>query len=168
MEVKFKREAVRIKDPQAASYPVLYITGHYDFAWDEEETATLRRYLQAGGMLIGDACCGRLAFDQAFRAQIGRVLPDHPLRPLPLDHPLYQLLYDVRRVEYTPRTQEDFGALETPSLEGISLDGRLAVVYSRFDLGDGWEQFPHPYSYGYRESDALKIGTNLLVYAVTH
>ena len=53
-------------------------------------------------------------------------------------------------------------------LEGVMLDGRLAVAYSRFDLGDGWEQFAHPYAYGYGEKDALRIGTNLLVYAVTH
>ena len=41
-------------------------------------------------------------------------------------------------------------------------------VYSRFDLGNGWEQFPHPYSYGYEAEDAMKLGTNVLIYAVTH
>ena len=51
-------------------------------------------------------------------------------------------------MEYTPRVHEDFGQLNAPELEGITLDGRLAVVYSRFDLGNGWEQFPHAYSYG--------------------
>ena len=55
-----------------------------------------------------------------------------------------------------------------PSLSGITLDGRLAVVYSRFDLGNGWEQFPHPYTYGYSDKDALAIGTNVIVTAVTH
>jgi hypothetical protein len=62
----------------------------------------------------------------------------------------------------------DFGGLSAPTLQGVTLDGRLAVVYSRFDLGNGWEQFPHPYAYGYSDKDALAIGTNVLVYAVTH
>ena len=56
--------------------------------------------------------------------------------------------------------REDFGALDAPELEGITLDGRLAVVYSRFDLGNGWEQFPHPYSYGLKDESSLQIGTN--------
>ena len=59
--------------------------------------------------------------------------------------------YDIGSVEYTPRVAEDFGALSAPALDGITLDGRLAVVYSRFDLGNGWEQFPHAYSYGYSD-----------------
>ena len=59
------------------------------------------------------------------------------------------------------RLREDFGAINSPELEGISLDGRLAVIYSRFDLGNGWEQFPHAYSYGYKDESALQIGTRL-------
>jgi hypothetical protein len=64
--------------------------------------------------------------------------------------------------------REDFGAIGAPPLEGITIDGRLAVIYSRFDLGNGWEQFPHPYSYGLKDVSALQIGTNAIVFAVTH
>ncbi len=166
--VKFKRQNVSLKDPQAATYPLLYMTGHHEFVWDDESRGRLQRYLKAGGMLVADACCGRVAFDMAFRREIAKVLPDVKLERLPPDHPIYHVHFDIDRVEYTPRVREDFGPLETPELEGISLDGRLAVVYSRFDLGNGWEQFPHPYSYGIQDEDALKIGTNILVYAVTH
>lgn len=168
LEVKFKRVHVQLKDPRAAAYPLLYMTGHDEFRWDDEEATRLRKYLQAGGMLIADACCGRLAFDTAFRREISKVLPGSRLETLPADHPIYHLHFDKNQVEYTPRTREDFGQLSAPSLEAISIDGKLAVVYSRFDLGNGWEQFPHPYSYGYGDQDALELGTNLLVYAVTH
>jgi len=168
LEVKFKRANVSLKDPRMATYPLLYLTGHHEFHWDDESVDQLRRYLKAGGMLVADACCGRLAFDGAFRREIARVLPDQRLESLAADHPLYSAHHEIRRVEYTPRAREDFGGITSPTLEGLTLDDRLAVVYSRFDLGDGWEQFPHPYSYGYSEADALKIGTNLLVYAVSH
>ena len=100
--------------------------------------------------------------------EIARVLPEQKLATIPLDHPLYHAHYDIGKVEYTPRVTEDFGAQSAPSLSGITLDGRLAVVYSRFDLGNGWEQFPHPYTYGYSDKDALAIGTNVIVTAVTH
>ncbi len=168
LKVKFKRAHVQLKDPRAMAYPLLYMTGHDDFRWTKDEAVWLQRYLKAGGMLLADACCGRLAFDLAFRRELARALPEHKLAPVPLDHPVYHAHQDVERVEYTPRVAEDFGATTRPSLEGVILDGRLAVVYSRFDLGNGWEQFPHPYSYGYSDRDALALGTNVLVYAVTH
>ena len=71
-------------------------------------------------------------------------------------------------MDYTPRDREDYGPSRSPELEGISLDGRLAVVYSKFDLGNGWEQFSHAYSYGLKEESALAIGINIIVYAITH
>jgi hypothetical protein len=168
MSLKFKRVDVRLTDPKAMGYPLLYMTGHYDFEWSRQEADWLRRYLKAGGMLLADACCGRLAFHLAFQREIAKVLPEQALEPLPPDHPLYHAHTEIGKVAYTPRVAEDFGALSTPTLQGISLDGRLVVVYSRFDLGNGWEQFPHPYAYGYSDKDALAIGTNAIVTAITH
>jgi hypothetical protein len=168
LEVKFKREDVELKDPKAATYPLLYITGHHEFQWTQEEVGRLQRYLKAGGMLLADACCGRLAFDVAFRREIARVLPQSKLERLPPDHPLYHCHYDIKTVDYTPRVREDFGPFDAPQLEGIALEGKVAVVYNRFDLGNGWEQFPHAYSYGLKDESALQIGTNVIVFAVTH
>lgn len=168
LEVKFKRQEVELTDPQAATYPILYMTGHHEFHWNDEEVARLQRYLTAGGLLVADACCGRVSFDVAFRREMAKVLPDSELTRLPGDHPLYHCHNDINEVEYTPRVREDYGPFDTPELEGITIDGRLAVVYSKFDLGNGWEQFPHAYSYGVKDDYALDIGTNILVYAVTH
>ncbi len=168
LEVKFKRQEVELTDPRVATYPILYMTGHHEFHWNEEEVARLQRYLTAGGLLLADACCGRASFDVAFRREIIKVLPDSRLDRLPGDHPLYHCHNDINQVEYTPRVREDYGPFNTPELEGIAIDGRLAVIYSKFDLGNGWEQFPHDYSYGLKDNDALNIGTNILVYTVTH
>jgi len=168
LEVKFKRQNVRLTDPQAATYPLLYMTGHREFHWSAEEAGRLQRYLAAGGMLLADACCGRMSFDLAFRREIAKVFPDQKLERLPLDHSLYHCHHDISRVDYTPRVREDFGSLSAPELEGITADGRLLVAYSRFDLGNGWEQFPHAYSYGLKDASALKLGTNAIVHAITH
>ncbi len=168
LEVKFKRQEVEVTSPEIATYPILYMTGHHEFHWNEEEIAHLQRYLTAGGLLVADACCGRTAFDMAFRREIDKVMPGGRLERLPADHPLYHCHGDINQVQYTPRVHEDYGPFDTPELEGVTVDGRLAVIYSKFDLGNGWEQFPHDYSYGVKDDDALKIGTNILVYAVTH
>ena len=168
LEVKFKRQDVELTDPKTATYPLLYMTGHREFALSDEEVGRLRRYLEAGGLLLADACCGRMAFDMAMRRELKKVFPDQQLQRLPLDHPIFHCHYDITSVDYTPRVREDFGPFDTPELEGIIVDGRLVVLYSKFDLGNGWEQFPHAYSYGMMDEDALKIGANAIVYAVTH
>ncbi|MEN6496639.1 MAG: DUF4159 domain-containing protein, partial [Thermoguttaceae bacterium] len=154
--------------PKAATYPLLYMTGHREFAWSKEDASRLQRYLKAGGILLADACCGRMNFDMAFRRELAKVFSDQQLTKIPLDHPVYHCHYDVQTVDYTPRVREDFGPFDSPELEGITLEGRLAVIYSKFDLGNGWEQFPHAYSYGLRDEAALQIGTNVIVYAMTH
>ncbi len=53
LEVKFKRQNVRLKDPKAVTYPLLYMTGHREFAWSAEEAAMLQKYLKAGGIAGG-------------------------------------------------------------------------------------------------------------------
>jgi len=168
LEVKFKRQDVTLSDPKTLTYPLLYITGHREFSWSQEEAARLGQYLKAGGMLLADACCGRMAFDMALRREIAKALPDAELKRLDYGHPLYHCHNEIRRVDYTPRVREDFGPFDTPELEGIEIGGKLAVIYSKFDLGNGWEQFPHAYSYGVKQDDAMKIGTNVIVYAITH
>jgi hypothetical protein len=53
-------------------------------------------------------------------------------------------------------------------LEGISIDGTPVVIYSRISLSNGWEDLPNPYAKAYSTEDSLKLGTNILVYAMTH
>jgi hypothetical protein len=168
MEVKFKRVNVQMKDPAALTYPVWYMTGHRDFVWSNEDISRLQQFVKAGGIFVADACCGRESFDSSFRREIRKAFPNQNLEPIPLDHPIYNNQFNITKAEYTPRTYEDFGQLEKPELEAIMFEGKPGVIYSKFDLGNGWEQFPHAYAYGLKDKSALEIGTNILVYAVTH
>ena len=168
MEVQFKRANVDLRKVDAFRYPFLYITGHKDFRFSKEEMTSLRSYLRNGGLLLADSCCGRTAFDSAFRREIKRALPDKELAQLPSSHPIYSSRHTIRSAQYTEMVRQARPELAAPSLEGISLGGVTCVVYSSFDLGCGWENMVHPYSKGYESEDSLRLGTNVLVYAMTH
>ena len=168
MEVQFKRANVDLRKVDAFSYPFLYLTGHKEFRLTKEEIVALRSYLRNGGLLLSDACCGRTAFDRAFRREIKRVLPEKDLQALPSNHPLYSSRHVISSARYTDMVRQAKPDLDRPALEGISLGGVTCVVYSQYDMGCGWEQMVHPYSKGYDGEDALRIGTNALVYAMTH
>ena len=168
LEVKFKRENIKISDPSALTYPIWYMTGHREFVFSNDDAARLRQFVEAGGIFLADACCGRTTFDTAFRSEIRKVFQDNPLVPIPKDHPIYHCHFELDKAEYTPRVAEDYGNIDEPELEAVMIDDKPVVIYSRFDLGNGWERFAHPYAYGYADQTALEIGTNLLIYAVTH
>ena len=58
--------------------------------------------------------------------------------------------------------------LKQPMLEAVVKDGVPVVIYSHWSLSNGWEGLPNPYAKAYGEGDALKLGTNVLVYTLTH
>jgi hypothetical protein len=167
--VRFRREAVDLRGDDLFGHPALYMTGHDDFVLRDDEVERLRSYLQMGGMLVADACCGRKAFDLAFRREIARVLPATMLEVLPIDHEIFSAAGEVvREVQYTPAVVKTNPHLRAPVIEGVSYDGGLAVVYSSFDLGCGWEGEECPFCRGVSSRDALRLGTSILVFCMTH
>ncbi|MHC4661355.1 MAG: DUF4159 domain-containing protein [Planctomycetota bacterium] len=168
LDVKFRKEAVDLATTELFDFPFLYICGHDDFAWSEAEIAKIRNFLNAGGFLLADACCGRRAFHNAFIREMKRVFPEKDLKLLEPDHAIYSAHYKIGSVSYTPFAQKELGNSNAPALYGITIDGATRVVYSPFDLGNGWEGIDHPFTRGYSKDDALRIGVNAILYAQTH
>ncbi len=166
--VQFKRDPV---DPAATNvfgYPLLYMTGLRDFKLADNQVAVLRKYLESGGVLVADAAAGRAAFDAAFRREIARVLPDAKLAPIPPDSALYQMPFAIQRADYTDLARNAQPDLQTPYLEGIEVDSQLVVIYAPISLSVGWEQLNYPFARAYQNTDALRLGVNILTYALTH
>jgi hypothetical protein len=165
--VKFKRVSVSLED-DLSGIPFLYMTGHEDFRLSEREVANLRAFLETGGFLLADACCGRRAFDVAFRREIRRALPDSALVPLAPDHPVFACHLKIGEVGYTPLVARERAGLHRPEMEGVEIDGALRVLYSHYDLGNGWENIDQPWTRGLSARDAIQVGVNAVVYAMTH
>ena len=168
MEVQFKRAAVDLRQAAALQHPILYMSGHYEMSLSEGEIAGLRNYLRNGGMLLADTCCGRKAFDRSFRVLLTKVLPGMTLQRIPLSHPLYSSRVRIGSVEYSGKLRQQHPDLKQPTLEGVSINGQLAVIYSRYGLGTQWDGQVRPYALAYSTEDALRIGLNIMVYAMTH
>ena len=156
-----RERVVTLKDADLWQLPYLYMTGHGNVRFGDTELSTLRRYLQQGGFLHADDNYG---MDESIRRELARLFPDRPLVEVPLDHPIYHLVYEFPRG--IPKIHEHDG--KPARGYGIFLGDRLAVYYTyESDLGNGWED-PETYhdSAALHES-ALRMGVNLFVYAVT-
>src|SRR5262249_50204027 len=68
--------------------PIVYFNGH-DFAPRDREERILQQYLENGGFVFAEACCGSKNFDEDFRKLMKRLFPDNPLKPLPPEHPVW-------------------------------------------------------------------------------
>ena len=111
------------------------MTGHEAFELSAEEKAALKKYLENGGFLFGEACCGRKGFDMSFREMIRSVLPDKPLTRIPVT------ARHLQGAEQHLRGRRDAGAdagdrpgADGPVLLGIEINGNYGVIYSPLGL----------------------------------
>ena len=160
-------------DANVFRYPVLYMHGRAAFDLTEAGRDRLKTYLENGGVLFADACCGSEPFDRSFRRLMAETFPDAPLDRVPPDHELFteEIGFDLSRVRRNAPAAGG-GALDAdvvvgePFLEGVVVNGQVAVVYSKFDISCALERQTTVACAGYLPEDALKIGINVLRYAL--
>ncbi|PYO12294.1 MAG: hypothetical protein DMD31_17105 [Gemmatimonadetes bacterium] len=161
LAVAERERVVTLTGPDLWDVPYLYMTGHGNVRFSDEEVKLLRRYLEQGGFLHADDDYG---MDKAFRREIARVFPDHPLVEVPLTHPIYHVPNEFPKG--IPKIHEHDG-LPAQGF-GIFLGDRLVVYYSyQSDLGDGWEDPEVHHDTPELHEAALRMGVNLFTYAVS-
>jgi len=142
--------------------------GHFDFGLDKDEIQSLAKYLEGGGFLLAESCCGRLGFDMSFRRELKKIFPDKKLERIPIGHELFKIHNKITSVDYTDLIDKERPGFASPYLEGIEIDGRYVLVYSKYGLANGWERIPHPNTRGVEIKDAFRIGVNAIIYSMTH
>jgi hypothetical protein len=158
-------------------YPIAFVHGRRDFRWSTAEREALAKFVKRGGFVMADSICASQAFTDAFRREMRATFPDHRLTVLTPDHPIFSDQYqgfDLSTVKLRNpqrRTVSDeplraFVEEVPPTLEAIEVDGRIAVIFSPYDLSCALENQASIECRGYVREDAAKIGINCLLYAM--
>ena len=168
VRVSLKRVPVLPGQDDLSGFSFLYLTGLDDFHLDSTGAAALRAHLNRGGTLFVNNGLGLKTFDNAFRRELKKILPEGELAPLPANHPLYSSVFKIAEAQYTPAVAKAKPGLKGPYLEGVTIAGDLRVIYSPFDLEAGWTGLDHPLARAYESDSAMQLGLNLVVYAMTH
>jgi hypothetical protein len=162
LKVKAEYKFVDIASDEIFSYPFLFLTGHGNIVFTDDEILRLRKYLEGGGFLYTDDDYG---LDKFIRREMKRVYPDKDFVELPFNHKLYHVVYDFPAGP--PKTHEHDG--KPPQGFGIFIDKRLAVYYTyESNPSDGWDD---PEVHGDppdKREEALRFGTNLVIYALSN
>lgn len=153
-------KVVKLADPALGDHPYLYMTGHGNVSFSDEEREALRNHLVSGGFLHADDNYG---MDESFRREMELVFPENDLVEIPKEHPVFHTMYEFP--DGLPKVHEHDG--NAPQAYGIFHEGRLLVFYSfESDLGDGWENAEvHDDAPEIREL-AIQMGVNLYLYVL--
>ena len=152
---------INLSDKDAHQYPYLYLTGHGNIRFTDEEVIALRSILMDNGFLHADDNYG---MDASFRREIKRLFPNKKFVPLPNDHPIFHSYYSFPNG--LPKVHEHDG--KPPQALALFENDRMIVLYTyESDLGDGWEDASvHEDPWPIREA-ALQMGVNIIYYSLT-
>ncbi len=162
LKVRAEYKFVDISSDEIFSYPFLFMTGHGNVVFSKDDVLRLRKYLESGGFLYIDDDYG---LDKAIRREMKKVFPENDFVELPFNHGIYNIFYDFPAGP--PKTHKHDE--NPPRGLGIFVDNKLAVFYTfESNPSDGWadpEVHQDPQN---KREEALKFGTNIVLWALSN
>jgi hypothetical protein len=148
----------QVVDPKFATVtellqaPIIFFNGHHAPEFSDTALKNLREFVEQGGFLLAEACCGNPEFDRGFKDLMKQVFPEeqYKLRPLLEDHPVWRA-HHLLSPDMHP-------------LWGIEHGCRTVVIYSPMDLSCYWNQAERSSS-NPAVIKAIKVGQNVIDYA---
>jgi hypothetical protein len=155
-------EFVEITSDKFFTYPFVFMTGHGNMTFSDIEVQRLRSYLENGGFIYADDDYG---MDKAFRREMKKVFPEQELKELPFSFGLYHCQYDFPHGP--PKSHEHDG--KPPQGFGLFHHGRLVLYYTyESNPSDAWNDAEVHGDSPEKREEALRFGTNIVVWALTH
>lgn len=171
--------AVKLTDPTLPELPLIYALEVGSMQLVEAEVEALREYLLGGGFLFIDDFWGSWALNN-LTEQMRLVFPEKNIVEISPSHHIFNIVYDIGKIEQIPNLHNGIAFERTgithesdgtePQVSGIFDDnGNLMVlIVWNSDLGDAWEWADHPQYPSRFTSYAVRLGINVVIYAMTH
>jgi hypothetical protein len=176
MRVDYEKRLVAPTDEKLFTFPLIFMHGRRSFGFSPAERKALKDYLGRGGFLFADAICANKEFADSLRAELKKIYPDASFARIPPSHEMFSEALGGFRLQSVmlrdPQIRDDSDPLTarltptTPLLEGLEIDGRIAVILSPYDLSCALEKGVSLECKGYIPADAARIGANVLLYAL--
>jgi hypothetical protein len=152
--------AVKLASDELYAHPLVIMTGEGDFALPDKERENLRRFVERGGMLLASSGCSSAEWDRAFRREMAVIFTDSKLGPLGMDHAVFHTVYDIAELKAKHGKPKP--------LEGVSINGRLGVIYSPDGLNDTGHSQGCCCCGGNEITNCVDVNVNILAYALMY
>ena len=162
MHISTVEAIVEVGSDDLFNYPFVYLTGHGNVIFSDQEAKNLRKYLIGGGFLHIDDNYG---LDKFIRPEMKKVFPELDFIELPPQHLIYNQQYKFPLG--LPKIHEHDG--KRPQGFALTYKGKVVCFYTyECDLGNGWEDFgTYPEDTPQSREKALKMGANLIQFTFT-
>jgi hypothetical protein len=151
---------VRLDSEAVYDYPFSVMSGNDVFSLTPKERQQLRKYLTVGGFLLASPGCSDEKWDKAFRQEIKLCFPEYALQAIPMTHPIFSTVNPITHLV------EKHG--KTVSLEGLEINGRLVLVYSKDGLNDVQHATGCCCCGGDEIQGPARVNVNVFTYAVLY
>ena len=168
LRVDPKEHVLALSDPRMLTAPFCYLSGHKLVEFNPDERRNFERYVRSGGFVFVDDCNHDIdgLFAKSFEEEMASIFGPRAMQKLPPRHPLYSSFFKFDGPPTTSFELNGWGDdIVHDYLKGISIDGRLGVLYSNKDYGCEWD-------YDWRNKrwlaeDNTKFAVNIVMYALT-
>ena len=183
LDVALTSEVLSPGDDKLTKYKFMYLHGRKPVSFDADASDNIKANLQTGGLLLVDAACNEFkqwkAFDQSFRDATekmwGQKLVVIPETVDGKEEPLYKIAreagIDLKNVKCRREKPDGSGPEQEMRtyrvlLEGIKVDGRWVVVYSKYDIGCAIEGHKSADCLGHDKESALRVAAAVVLYSL--
>lgn len=156
---------VELGSHEVFDYPFAYVSEPGEMALTDQEVTNLREFVDRGGFVLMDDFDG---FEQLnnMRTQVRRAFPDRDFVPVTLDHQVFRVNYFLDDLagmaEFVPGGSISYLGL-------LNDRGEIAILAGHNnDLANFWEWYDQPDMPMKPAADAFRLGTNAVIYAMTH
>ena len=169
IDINTAERVVELSSNDIFETPFCYLSGHKLVQFDSKEAANFKTYVQNGGFVFVDDCNHDIdgLFAKSFEAQMASMFGPAALKKIPNSHPIYRSFFTFEKGP--PITTFELNGwgddLVHDYLKAITINGRIAVLYSNKDYGCEWD-------YDFRNKrflaeDNTKFGVNIIMYAMS-
>ena len=158
-KIKLNQSTVAVGSIDLFNFPIVFMTGHGNVFFTEQEAQNLRNYLTSGGFLhVSD----NYGIDKYIRREMNKVFPELKFQEIPSNHAIYNQTFIFKNG--IPKIHEH--DKKKPKGFGLFFEGRLVCFYDyESDLSDGWEDSSIHNNPQNIRLKALKMGSNIIEYA---
>lgn len=151
---------VKLAGKTVFEHPFAIMTGEGTFALLEQERINMRAYLQRGGFVLASAGCSSSDWAQSFLREFKKTFPDHELKDIPMDHPLFRTVHSIASINLKKGG--------TTLLKGLELNGRIVLIYTSEGLNDTANVEGCCCCGGNEIKNSKELNVNIFAYALLH
>ena len=151
---------VKLESDSLFDTPFCVFSGDKSFTLQQKERENLKKYLQHGGFILASPSCSDENWDKSFRKELKLCFPDRDLSRIPMSHAIFSTVKKI------PRLTDKYG--KPALIEGLEIDGRLVLVYSKEGLNDVSNAKGCCCCGGNQINECVQVNVNVLTYALLY